>query len=93
MRQSLPFGCHCKRCVAIHAGMKSWIATAFGLAMTETLRAMTGRGHGLDDGNVARDDHPRVTARSAATRQSMTSACTGCPLHGKCRYDYQFCRP
>jgi len=28
------FGRHCKRCAAIHAGTKTWIATAFGLAMT-----------------------------------------------------------
>jgi len=34
-RQSMSFGCHCERSVAIHAGMKSWIATAFGLAMTK----------------------------------------------------------
>ncbi len=27
-RQSMFVRCHCKRCVAIHAGMKSWIATA-----------------------------------------------------------------
>ncbi len=27
-------GCHCERSAAIHAGMKPWIATAFGLAMT-----------------------------------------------------------
>ena len=34
-RQSMHFGCHCKRCAAIHAGTKTWIATAFGLAMTK----------------------------------------------------------
>ena len=33
--QSMSFGCHCERSAAIHAGMKSWIATAFGLAMTK----------------------------------------------------------
>ncbi len=35
MRQSMFFGRHCKRCAAIHAVTKSWIATAFGLAMTQ----------------------------------------------------------
>ena len=30
-RQSMSFGCHCERSAAIHAGMKSWIATACGL--------------------------------------------------------------
>jgi len=30
----MSFGCHCERSAAIHAGMKPWIATAFGLAMT-----------------------------------------------------------
>ena len=32
----MSFGCHCERSAAIHAGMKSWIATAFGLAMTQS---------------------------------------------------------
>ena len=27
----MSFGCHCERSAAIHADMKSWIATAFGL--------------------------------------------------------------
>ena len=36
-------GCHCERSAAIHAGMKPWIATAFGLAMTRWRGfAMTG---------------------------------------------------
>ena len=45
-RQSMHFGCHCKRCAAIHAGTKTWIATAFGLAMTGwgSGLAMTGWG-------------------------------------------------
>ena len=36
--QSMSFGCHCERSAAIHTGMKSWIATAFGLAMTGWMR-------------------------------------------------------
>jgi len=32
----MSFGRHCERSAAIHAGIKSWIATAFGLAMTES---------------------------------------------------------
>jgi len=39
----MSFGCHCERSAAIHAGMKPWIATAFGLAMTKWRGlAMTG---------------------------------------------------
>ncbi len=43
----MSFGCHCERSVAIHAGMKSWIATAFGLAMTKVGRLAMTKGSGF----------------------------------------------
>ena len=64
----MSFGCHCERSAAIHAGTKSWIATAFGLAMTQsedmdcfTSFAMTGMEFARtgmvvrNDGNVFRN--------------------------------------
>ena len=66
MRQSMPFGRHCERSAAIHAGMKSWIATAFGLAMTRW-----GAWPRDDEGAWPRDNDLVVTARSDATWQSM----------------------
>ena len=38
---------HCERSAAIHAGMKSWIATAFGLAMTKGRGLSMAKGQGL----------------------------------------------
>ena len=43
----MSIGCHCERSAAIHAGMKSWIATAFGLAMTKGRGLAMTKGRGL----------------------------------------------
>jgi len=68
-RQSMSFDCHCERSVAIHAGMKSWIATAFGLAMTKK-----GRGLAMTDKLFAMTEKSfAMTARRSmegAARQS-----------------------
>ena len=67
----MSFGCHCERSVAIHAGMKSWIATAFGLAMTKVGRLAMTKGSGFAMTKVA----VRFMERSEATRQSMSFGC------------------
>ncbi|MCX7241932.1 MAG: hypothetical protein NTU86_16010 [Burkholderiales bacterium] len=73
-RQSMPFGRHCERSAAIHAGTKSWIATAFGLAMTQGRGLATTQGRGLattQGRGLAMKVAVRFMERSEATRQSM----------------------
>jgi len=49
-------GCHCEERsdVAIHAGTKAWIATAFGLAMTRKCGLAMTKGCGLAVTKVVR---------------------------------------